>query len=344
MAQLGPQTVLVPQGNLVLKHSGAYVPTAEFYDIGRGTWFETMPMALGRLNPGVVVLQDGVNVFVAGGSWGYDALLHTNTTEIYNSQTQQWMNGPSMELERAYNTAVLTQNGDVLIFGTYGSTSVVELFRPFYDPNSTDLIGGTFVTLKNQVPLPLGGTSPAFVVKALEAVMIVCNLNDLQPTFISLRDPKNAWNAWLGSPMSVSRQMCAAAALDDNRIFVSGGGSNPSGGGGGSDESAEIYNVLTGMWTIVARMPIGLITHQAFVFPEQNIVGLFLGYYMTCSDGYCSSQDNLKIYLYDASADEWTVSEQVLPYYFSGGIQLDSHRVLLMSDYVSYSLCMVFTL
>jgi hypothetical protein len=110
---------------------------AELYDPATGTWSPTGSMSTRRALHVAQLLPDG-RVLVAGGRTcnappptACNSAFTTNTAEIYNPATGAWTPAASMNNNRTTTSAVLLQNGAVLVpAGFPGGQNTAETYNP----------------------------------------------------------------------------------------------------------------------------------------------------------------------------------------------------------------------
>ncbi len=119
------------QNGKVLIAGGVNHSTAELYDPDTDTWSQAGIMSIPRSDHIAVRLLDGT-VLVAGGTFINDGQSITKTAEIYDPNKNRWTSVSDMNIERAYFTAHLLPNGNVLVIGGrvhgFKSTSTVEVY------------------------------------------------------------------------------------------------------------------------------------------------------------------------------------------------------------------------
>src|SRR4029077_8383643 len=103
---------------LVVGGAGNGETRAELYDPASGRWTATGKPNIERHFHTATLLSDG-RVLVAG---GYDdTITHNPTTsaELYDPATGAWTSAGSLADARAYHTAALLPNGEVLVAGGF---------------------------------------------------------------------------------------------------------------------------------------------------------------------------------------------------------------------------------
>ncbi len=168
--------------------------------------FRNLSSAMGspRFFHTATLLQKG-KVLIAGGSSSADTSgLPTNaltTVELYDQATRKFTATGSMKAPRYYHTALLLQNGRVLIAGGQNSTGTLataELYNPVFGtfstispPMSTRRIFHTATLLSNGQVLIAGGSS------AVDKAPVAINTAELYdpatgtfPTVLSLIDSR----------------------------------------------------------------------------------------------------------------------------------------------------------
>jgi IPT/TIG domain/Galactose oxidase, central domain/Kelch motif len=161
--------VLVAGGSLSGCCGG--VTGADLYTPSTGTWQAAAPMNTPRESAAAVVLPDGT-VLMTGGYEGVTATAYLASTEIYQPSANTWTPGPNLNTGRAYLTATLLPNGQVLVAGGYngGPLATAELYSSGttsppapvvtgVSPASGLAAGGTAVTVTGS---NLAGGSVAF--------------------------------------------------------------------------------------------------------------------------------------------------------------------------------------
>ena len=168
---------LLPSGQVLVAGGAAPgccspLTGADLYTPSTGTWQAAANMNVARDHAAAAVLPDGT-VLMTGGYNGVTATAWLASTEIYQPSTNTWTPGPSMNAERAYQTATLLPDGQVLVAGgdngsnalasaelySAGTTSTPPPAVAGVSPSSGPAAGGTAVTVSGS---NLSGGSVAF--------------------------------------------------------------------------------------------------------------------------------------------------------------------------------------
>lgn len=112
--------------------------SAELYSPTSGTFSYTAgDMVTGRFQHTATVLNNGDVLLVGGYSAaGYNSGTPLASAELYNPTTQTFTTtAGSLNVARAQHSALLLNNGDVLIAGGFNASGGVEATAELYDPN-----------------------------------------------------------------------------------------------------------------------------------------------------------------------------------------------------------------
>jgi len=109
--------------------------TAEIYDPGTGTWMLVDSMSRARYGHTAALLPNGA-VLSAGGAGPRGDLVYTVRAEMFDPHSGLWKNVDALATPRGFHTAVLLNNGNVLVAGgltlpanSPNRTTTVELFQ-----------------------------------------------------------------------------------------------------------------------------------------------------------------------------------------------------------------------
>ncbi len=264
--------VLVAGGQLYRSgpdRSGPVIHTnsAELYDLAARTWSYTGNLSRARENHTATLLANGKVLVVGGGYIDFDEHAEFfNTAELYDPATEMWSVTGNLNVARAFHTAMLLPNGEVLVAGGY--TLITPVSSPsytesaeLYDPAtgtwsvtgnlSTDRSSHTATLLPNGKVLVAGGCCPS--------------LNSAE-----LYDP--ATRTWsITGNLSTARLGHTATLLPNGQVLVAGGYpvsvSSPSG-----TNSAELYDPATGTWSVTGNLSTARFGHTATLLPNGQVL------------------------------------------------------------------------
>jgi hypothetical protein len=219
--------------------------SAELYDPRTGKWTMTGSMHDGRTEFTMTLLPNG-QVLVAGGCLNADCSTILAGAELYNPQTGKWtVTGPMHDV-RAFHTATLLGNGQVLVAGGAsgaGMTADAELYNPrtgkwtMTGSMHTDRVRHTATLLTNGEVLVAGGTTDNGTVG--------------QTAGAELYSPRTG--TWiLTDSMHQARALFTAVSLLSGEVLVAGGVDIHD--TNARLTSAELYNPSTGKWTITGSL------------------------------------------------------------------------------------------
>ena len=224
-------------------------------------WAPTGSLNVARSFHSATLLQDG-RVLVAGGR-GFGVL---DSAELYDPATGTWSLTGRMSMPRVGHTATLLSDGRVLVAGgdtseapaTFGRTGTAEL----YDP-STGLWQPT-----GSMTAVRSGHSATLLQDGRVLVAGGFNSNTLGSA--ELYDPiTNTWSAT--GTLNVSRYWHSATLLQDGRVLVARGTND--GDLTSTLSSAELYDPLSGEWSLVADDPgWGSVSHTATLLPDGKVL------------------------------------------------------------------------
>ena len=221
---------------------------AELYDPTTRIWTDTGSPASARWYATATLLPNG-QVLVAGGRVGDpDFIVAVASAELYDPATGVWTPTGSMTTARAFHTATLLPNGQVLVTG-YSDTA--ELYDPatgVWTATGSLTTGRSFHTatlLPNGQVLVAGGTWLASA-----------ELYDL------------ATGVWtVTGSMTTARGIHTATLLPNGQVLVAGGFD-------GTDylASSELYDPATGECTATDNMATARCFHTATLLPNEQVL------------------------------------------------------------------------
>lgn len=222
--------------------NGQRVARATIYDPVTNSWTQTSPTQLTNGYGAAVTLASG-EVLFTGGFVGVEnapsSLSAIRASQIYNPQTNRWKSIAPMLQAHAEHSAILLQNGRVLVFGgvqyaMYGVSSDVELYNQ--STNVWTKVGSEIDPRVTQMTVLLHG----------DRVMVIGGVDGEGHGLASAEifDPMtNSWSQ--AAPMPTPREDGTATTLSDGRVLVAGG----TDGTGQPLASTEIYHPETNSWS-----------------------------------------------------------------------------------------------
>jgi N-acetylneuraminic acid mutarotase len=194
-----------------------------------------------------VLLSDG-RVLVAGG-WGAGQIFGPKlaSAELYDPVTGTWTATGSMAQRRDGHSATVLANGTVLVAGgyDYDRFASAELYAP---------ATGTWA-ITGRLPEPFG---PDTAVLLLDGRVLLAGGDVPYGPGAAASDHSALYDVatgtWtLGQPMTQPRLAGAGVLLADGRVLVMGGRQDglPT---TATFSSAEVYDPVTGTWSVTAAM------------------------------------------------------------------------------------------
>ncbi|MDQ4134320.1 MAG: hypothetical protein M3179_14225 [Actinomycetota bacterium] len=221
--------------------------SAEIYDPTTNTWTRTGSMNVRRALHSAVLLPDG-KVLVAGGRWcpnappaTCDFTFRTATAELYDPSTGTWTPTGNMNQARHTTTAVLLQNGLVLVPG--GFTDNGNGFNgDLYNPAT-----GTWV-LTGNLNFPRGRQGGMLLQDG--RVLVALGFPANQST--ELYDPNsNTWSFAGNLTGFTSRFNFNYGVMPNGKAVVAGGQTNPP---SMVTNRSDLFDPATNQWTTTAPM------------------------------------------------------------------------------------------
>jgi N-acetylneuraminic acid mutarotase len=252
-ARAYPATVTLADGSvLVVGGSRAGVPlgSAERYFPDSGTWLSAGSMSAPRTQARATVLRDGRVLVTGGGTEGAPGYRSTNAAEIFDPMAGTWTPTTPMSSARAFHTATLLSDGEVLVTGGasiyHGSKGTVVASAEIYDPKSGIWHGAARMSVAryHHTAAPLSDG------RVLVAGGWAFTTNsDKSLATAEIYDPAaNTWTA-TGS-MATGRARGSMTPLPDGRVFVVGG-VDPA---YRVMATSEIWDSSSGRWRLTGRL------------------------------------------------------------------------------------------
>ena len=246
---LADGSVLVAGGSRNLQP----LDTAERY-YQDGTWVAAGRLNFPRTQGTLTLLGDGRVLAAGGGVEGSPGWASTASAEIFDPKSGLWSPAAPMSVSRAFQTATLLGNGDVLVAGgatTYNGThGTVTNTAEVYNPRSNKWRSAPTMSVARYAHaaahLPDGRVLVA-------GGWSLTTTTDPSLASAEIYDPaSNAWTA-TGS-LNDGRGSLVMAALPDGRLLAVAG-VDP---GYHVLASTEIYDAKLGKWQPTGKLPVAL--------------------------------------------------------------------------------------
>jgi N-acetylneuraminic acid mutarotase len=242
--------------------------TAERYYPENGTWVAAGRLNVPRTQGTLTLLGDGRVLAVGGGMEGSPGWASTASAEIFDPKTGVWSPASPMSVTRAYHTATLLGNGEVLVAGgatTYnGVRGTVTREAEIYSPRSNSWRPASRMTVARYADaaalLPDG--------RVLVAGGWSLTTND-DPSLASAEIYDPAANGWtVTGSLSDARGSLSMAGLPDGRVLAVAG-VDPA---YHVLASTEIYNSKLGTWQATGRLPVALERPAMGILPDGRVL------------------------------------------------------------------------
>ncbi|HEX7273427.1 MAG TPA: kelch repeat-containing protein [Casimicrobiaceae bacterium] len=225
-------------------------------------WVFTGSLNVPRYGHTATLLQDG-RVLVVGGTGSGNTTL--DSAELYDPVAGTWSLTGSMHLPRTLHTATLLSDGRVLVAGgltspgsppNFGSTDAAEIYDPATGSWS---LTGSMTTIRFWFS----------ATRLLDGRVLVAggaggsSNGNLQSA--ELYDPGTGTWATTGS-LNVARYGHTMTLLQDGRVLVARG--SDDGDLASTLSSAESYDPVSGVWSVVDDSCCGSVFHTATLLPD----------------------------------------------------------------------------
>jgi hypothetical protein len=227
-----------------------------------GAWITNGPLITARADHTATLLTNGLVLIVGGDASG--------SSELYNPATGTNAATGTMKVARLWHTATLLQNGQVLVVGGVDdhSTEVTNYWlasAELYNPAT-----GTW-TLTGSLHTPRVGHSSTLlpdgrVLVAGGTYLIGGALNSAE-----LYDP--ASGLWMVTG-SLTNQRCnhTATLLPNGKVLAAGGSQGTLPPPYGELSSAELYDPVSGNWSLTGSLQFARQNHAAVLLPDGTVL------------------------------------------------------------------------
>jgi len=231
--------------------------SAELYNPSTGSFAAIGTMAQVRAGHTATLLQNGKVLVVGGGSEGgspYSTGVTSATAELYDPVTHQFAFTGSMATPRAWHSATLLPNGDVLIVGgidaVTSQSATTAATAEIYDTAA-----GVFTVTGSMANGRRGHTATLLT----DGRVLIAGGNDLATA--ELYDYKTGSFSPTGV-IGIQRSGHTATLLPSGMVLIAGG----------SDSTAELYDPSTGLFGPTGGMEIGRSRHSAVLLQDGKVL------------------------------------------------------------------------
>lgn len=269
--RIGHTATLLPNGKVLIAGSGNALfsdKSAELYDPASETWTATgsLTAIFGRGGHTATLLPNGKVLVVGGFAVPISSHYSENSAELYDPITGTWTTTGSLATARAYHTATLLPNGQVLVAGgeniLYNNGEETLASAELYDPatgmwTSTGSLATprswhTMTLLPSGKVLVTGGAtySPYGVFSSAE-----------------LYDPASGTWRSTGS-LATARYRHTATLLPGGKVLVVGGYNYNA----VDIADAELYNVASESWASTGSLVTSRFGHTATLLSDNTVL------------------------------------------------------------------------
>jgi hypothetical protein len=246
---------------------GNFEDSTELLDTTTMTWKLTGKMNEKRKSPGVAQL-DNQTVIAAGGTGAAKVPLNSveiwnpkkgvlissiKESEIYDPETEKWIEVAPMHEKRVNHTATLLNDGNVLVIGGGKEDGPYSKTVELYD-TKRDI----WISLE---PMSVGRAMHT-ATKLLDGRVLIVGGRG-KKTSTEIYDPRN--KKWSGSgDTKYPRAEHSAISLPDGSVLITGGI--------GQLAQVELYNSRTNSWSTITELSTGRYRHSSAVLDDGTTV------------------------------------------------------------------------
>lgn len=255
---------LLPNGKLLVAGGGTVINgvsftllnSAEVFDPASGTWTSTACLSAGHFDHVSTLLPNG-KVLVAGGFNNANSLA---STELYDPIAGTWSNSGELNMARDTPTATLLPNGKVLVSGGYGSGGTYLSSSEIYDPAAgTWLTEAGTTSSRWQHTATLLANGKVLLAAGYDGTALVASAELFDPA----TSPSTGACTNTGI-MHTARKSHTATLLPNGMLLITGGAFRST--------NSELYNYLTGLWSMSGAANTTREHHTANLLPNGKVL------------------------------------------------------------------------
>lgn len=228
---------VIPGGRVLVAGgvSGSQVARrSELFDPETDTWSNGGLLNVARSHHISMLLPNGT-VLAAGGFTSATATGATTSAEIFHPDTLTWIPTSPMSSSRAFQTAVLLPDGNVLTMGGFREGAFLSSAEVYFSTSRRWIPIASMVTQRSQHSATLLHDGRVLVAGGVNVGGVLDQAEIFNPL-------TGAWTA--AAAMNTRRHSHSATLLRDGRVLVAGGND-----GFGEIGEAEIYDPVANTWT-----------------------------------------------------------------------------------------------
>jgi hypothetical protein len=266
-----PMVVSLSDGSVVVaggSRNAQPLDTAERYFPEVGTWVAAGRLNLPRTQGTLTVLSDGRVLAVGGGFEGSPGWRSTASAELFDPTTGLWSLAAPMSVARAFHTATLLPDGEVLVAGGAsiynGTRGTVAASAEIYNPRSN--------TWRPAARMSVARYAGAATLLPDGRVLVAGGwafTSATDPSLASAEIYDPASNSWTSTgSMSVGRGSPSMLALADGRVLAMAG-VDPT---YHVLATTEIYDSRLGTWQRTGDLPVAMERPAAQTLPDGRVL------------------------------------------------------------------------